>query len=139
MIPATEAYIARYKVETEQRTHYETRPVVAWDDAGFALVADTTKGRLVRANKYSNFAGLQLEEEAPVIAALPGGGWTAVFTGDEGSSNTEPVLAWHVFAGGFMKPVVMERGGVPEDPTELGDFVRLVAPGEEADHQRDVP
>ncbi|WP_199551413.1 hypothetical protein [Streptomyces sp. N35] len=133
MIPATEVYIARYKVETEQGTHYETRPIVAWDDTGYALVADTKKGRLVRANKDSNFAGLQLDEEAPVIAALPGGGWTALFAEDAAGSNTEPVLAWHVFASGFMKPIVMERGGMPEDPTEIENFVRLVAPGEETD------
>jgi hypothetical protein len=35
------------------------RPVVAWDDAGFALVADLRAGRLVRAADDPVFVGLE--------------------------------------------------------------------------------
>ncbi|MEU9657561.1 hypothetical protein [Streptomyces chartreusis] len=56
MIRATISYTACFAA----RDGYEavTQPVIAWDEQGWALIADHDTGRLVRAAQEPRFAGL---------------------------------------------------------------------------------
>lgn len=131
MIPSNKQYVARYKIEREKGpTYYDDRPVVAWGDDGEALVVDARRGRLVSADSFSNFVGLDTESHR-VVAAIPADGWAAVFSHKEGTLTTDPLIAWLVRSNGSVTPAGMSRDGVSDDPTMIGNFVQLIAPGEE--------
>ncbi|WP_420032281.1 hypothetical protein ACN2WE_05305 [Streptomyces sp. cg28] len=129
MIPAAQPYRARFKHEKGGRASYTFLTVIAWDDDGHALVVDSKRGLLVRASSYGNFDTLW-EGDNPVVGAIPGGGWAAVFKEDDGTLEIDPLVAWHVYPNGTLSPVTMERGGMTEDPTDATNFERLLAPGE---------
>ncbi|SRR6266545_1302855 len=59
MIPASTLYEAVIKNPGKGKPTEVTYPVVAWDDAGHALIADTSAGKLVRASEDPNFGGLR--------------------------------------------------------------------------------
>lgn len=137
MIPATRPYEARFKHETtgpdgKTRTHYTEKPVIAWDKQGQPLVADK-RGVLVAATGWTNFAGVH-EAEPPVIAAIPGGGWVAEFTDEEGAARW-PIVAWTVRADGSCTPLTVDRDGMCDDPTDATNFGRIYHPDDEPDTQ----
>lgn len=130
MIPA-HGYAARFKIDQPNGRHYHNnRPVIAWGDDGEALVLDTKTGRLVPASSYRNFAGI-VEVRAPIVAAVPAQGWSAVFREADGSLITDPLVAWTIDADGTAAPVGTSRDGLSDDPTTIGNFVQLLAPGEQ--------
>jgi hypothetical protein len=134
MIPAHHPYVARYAHKAtapngKLRTHYTTKPVIAWDDDGHALVAgDRT---LVRADSWTNFADL-CEGTAKVIAAFPGGDWKAEFRNDDGSVFSCPITAWVVKDDGDCTPLHADGEGWCDNPSEAGNFVRLYHPDDES-------
>lgn len=132
MIPATHPYEARYSHEnpTGGRPYFTTKPVVAWDEDGAAMVADQKTGRLREASSYSNFAGLA-KADAAVVGVVPGGTWRAEFSTDEGGTTSWPVLAWLVRADGECTPVHADRDGCTDDPTTASNIVRLYQPEED--------
>ncbi|WP_055558781.1 hypothetical protein [Streptomyces luridiscabiei] len=128
MIPAQHPYEANYQQEVDGRTVFRSKPVIAWDDEGQALVVDERNGRLVPANNGRTFTGLS-EGRHPVVAAIPGGGWGARYKSDDGSFTVDPLVAWTVRSDGTLAPVDTDITGVCDDPTAMSSFDGLVAPG----------
>jgi hypothetical protein len=64
----------------------------------------------------------------PVVAALPGADWVAVFRNDDGSEYREPLVAWLVRADGEMEPTCVADDGSADDATTAGNFLRLIRP-----------
>ncbi|MEU6344458.1 hypothetical protein ABZ883_26320 [Streptomyces sp. NPDC046977] len=134
MIPAQHVpYEARYSQENNGRKHFTTKPVVAWDDNGTAQVVDEKTGHLRDANSYTNFADLVPVALAPVVAAIPGGGWRVEYRDDEDEGRTfsEPVLAWQIRADGDCVPLTVDATGYACDPCDGANFVRVFLPAEE--------
>jgi hypothetical protein len=99
------------------------RPVVAFDDEGYALVLDPEAGRLVRAADLAGFAGIAGRPDTPV-AMVPGGGrWVVRYTDDDGRQREEFVVAWSVTVDGVATPLVPR-----EDPANGGVYVLPVRP-----------
>ncbi|MET9810867.1 hypothetical protein [Streptomyces halstedii] len=130
MIPAQHPYEANYKQQVDGRTVYRSKPVIAWDDEGQALVVDERSGRLVPANDRRTFTGLS-EGVHPVVAAIPGGGWSARYKNEDGTFTMDPLVAWTVRSNGTLAPVDTDPTGLCDDPTTMGNFDGLVAPGAE--------
>lgn len=120
-------YVARYSQKNNGHPYFSSKPVVAWDAQGIALVADEKAGRLVEANSYANFAGLT-PAGSVVAAVLPGGGWHAEFS-QGGITTTDPVLAWQVDADGSTRALISDADGTAFDPSEAENFVRVLPPG----------
>lgn len=131
MIPAQHPYEANYRQEKDGRTVYRSKPVIAWDDEGRALVVDERSGRLVPANNGPTFAGIS-EGGHPVVAAIPGGGWSARFKNRDGTFTVDPLVAWTVRSDGTLTPVDTDATGVCEASTVMGNFDGVVGPGGEA-------
>lgn len=131
MIPATEAYTAVFRHENtktpEGRPTYSEQPVIAWDDEGNALVVDEKTGRLRAANSWANFDGVH-PGQAPVVAAIPGGGWLVEYSADDGTPVASPLPAWLVRRDGSFDPIDVDRDGVSGDPTETANFLRVHHP-----------
>ncbi|MFW3464294.1 hypothetical protein ACN24K_29865 [Streptomyces microflavus] len=130
MIPAQHPYEAKYKQEVDGRTVYRSKPVIAWDDEGQALVVDERSGRLVPANNGRPFIVLS-EGGHPVVAAIPGGGWSARYKDEDGTFTVDPLVAWTVRSDGTLTPIDTDTTGLCDDPTASGSFAGLVAPGAE--------
>ncbi|MDX3235682.1 hypothetical protein PV392_08275 [Streptomyces sp. ME03-5709C] len=131
MIPAPHApYEASYRHENGGRPYLTSKPVIAWDNDGTALVPDEKTGRLRAADSYSNFAGVA-PAKVPAVGILPGGTWRAEFRDDDGGVVSNPVLAWLVHADGSCVPTVADADGYADDPTTASNFVRLFQPEEE--------
>ncbi|MFC9948478.1 hypothetical protein [Streptomyces pratensis] len=130
MIPAQHPYQADYQQEVEGRTVYRSKPVIAWDDEGQALVVDERSGRLVPANNGRTFTGLS-EGGHPIVAAIPGGGWSARFKNQDGTFTVDPLVAWTVRSDGTLTPIDTDYTGECQPSTAMGNFDGLVAPGAE--------
>ncbi|MFC7933961.1 hypothetical protein [Streptomyces cinereoruber] len=131
MIPAQHPYQANYRQEKDGRTVYRSKPVIAWDGEGQALVADERSGQLVPANNGRTFTGLS-EGEYPVVAAIPGGGWGARFKEEDGTFLVDPLVAWTIRSDGTLTPIDTDSTGLCDDPTTVSNFDGIVAPGAEA-------
>ncbi|URM90388.1 glycosyltransferase family 4 protein [Streptomyces sp. MRC013] len=132
MIPNTGRYLAQYRRQASQgRQHFTTKPVIAWDSDGVAQVVDHRTGRLVDADSYSDFARVIEQDPAPVVAAVPGGGWLVEHLSDDEGTWVEPVLLWNVRADGTVDPQCMSSDGISGDPTSDPSFVRLYHPDHE--------
>ncbi|MGA4979329.1 hypothetical protein [Streptomyces cinereoruber] len=131
MIPAQHPYQANYRQEEDGGTVYRSKPVIAWDGEGQALVVDERTGQLVPANNGRAFVGLS-EGEHPVVAAIPGGGWSARYKEEDGTFLVDPLVAWTIRSNGTLAPVDTDPTGLCDDPTTMGNFDGLVAPGSEA-------
>ncbi|MFF6859915.1 hypothetical protein ACFY9H_31610 [Streptomyces bacillaris] len=112
------------------RTVYSSKPVIAWGDEGQALVVDERSGRLVPANDRRTFIGLS-EGGQPVVAAIPGGGWSARYKNEDGTFTVDPLVAWTVRSDGTFAPIDTDTTGLCDDPTASSSFDGLVAPGAE--------
>ncbi|MFF3346101.1 hypothetical protein [Streptomyces sp. NPDC002779] len=134
MIPAEHgAFVARYS-NKESKTpglRYSTKPVVAWDDMGAAMVLDGRRGCLVRADSYSNFDCVLSATSAPIVGAVAGGGWRAEYSSDDGSTSSTPIVAWNVRADGGLDPIYVDADGLTGDPTDDVNFMRIYLPDNE--------
>ncbi|MDJ1645404.1 hypothetical protein [Streptomyces pakalii] len=128
MIPARHPYEANYQQEEDGRTVYRSKPVIAWDDEGQALVADERSGRLVPANNGRTFTGLS-EVGHPVVGAIPGGGWGVRFKNSDGTFTEDPLVAWTVRSDGTLTPIDTDSLGECQPSTAMSNFDGLVAPG----------
>lgn len=73
------------------------------------------------------------ENTSPVVAALPGDGWTVVYKDydRDGAETFYPVVALHVHADGATVPAVLMDGGGdivahPLGPTDDNGFAELL-------------
>lgn len=130
MIPATIPFVARFKhhhttAKGEAITTYSTKPVIAWDEGGYPYVAG--EHNLVPANSYANFVDIG-EGDAPIIAAIPGGGWQVKWSNEGGTAYVEPILAWILDADGSAKPISSDSDGITSE-VQTSDTVELIDPG----------
>lgn len=68
------------------------------------------------------------ESTNPVIAALPGGGWKAVYGDVNGFDNYLPIVGWLVYADGTCRPFTFGWNGEQYDPTTRPNFRSLREP-----------
>ncbi|MBP2581635.1 hypothetical protein J3A78_002113 [Streptomyces sp. PvR006] len=135
MIPATTPYVARYRQTVDlsdgtQGSYTTDRPVLAWSDSGYALVAADERGQLVHANSYSNFTGVA-PDEPHIVSALPATGWGVQYRDDDGTTFTLPLVAWLIESSGECRPVTVDTDGLTADPRHDSNFVRLTEPSEQ--------
>ncbi|WP_228184054.1 hypothetical protein [Streptomyces anulatus] len=131
MIPAQHPYRANYQQEKGGGMVPRSKPVIAWDDEGQALVVDERSGRLVPANNGRNFTGLS-EGEHPVVGAIPGSGWRVRFKNEDGTFIEDPLVAWTVRSDGTLTPIDTDDNGECQPSTAMGNFDGLIAPGAQA-------
>lgn len=132
MIPANHPYEATYAHEGnagpdgKPRRHYTTKPVIAWDDDGRALVVGD-KGRLVPASTWRNFHDVR-PCDAEVIAAIPGGGWIAEYTNPDGTVHTSPIVTWIVRSDGSCAPLDTDGAGYVDTVVSVSNLHRIYHP-----------
>ncbi|MGW2113748.1 hypothetical protein [Streptomyces zhihengii] len=129
MIPTHIPFQARFRHQQEGAADtFSFKPVAAWDVDGDALVVDESKGCLRLASGYSNFAGVFPADDV-FVGVIPGGGWEVLYD-VEGEPVVEPLVAWRVRQDGVLVATDTDKDGFTFAPSSLGNFVRLVAPGE---------
>ncbi|MBE4790262.1 hypothetical protein [Streptomyces caniscabiei] len=92
-----------------------SKPVVAWDDDGNALVAG--KLGLVRADRFGTVHRI-VQHDAAVVSAVPGGGWMIDCTGDDGDTWTDVIVAWTIHSDGSATALTCSADGLTGDATE---------------------
>lgn len=125
MIAAPPSLAARFSHERNGHTHYSTKPVIAFDDEGLALVLGD--GRLVPADSYSNFANV-IEDDPGHVALIPAGGWRVEFTSEDGSKYREPLVGWSLTAGGDVEPLFADADGLVNDFHRYSGEYRIYHP-----------
>lgn len=132
MIPATHPYEARFTHKNDDgRTTFSFKPVIAWDDDGQPLVAG--KRKLMVASSFTNFDRIMAADDSPVVATVPGDGWRAEFKDEDGSTISDPVIAFAVRADGTGLPIQVGSDGEVDTSTSASNFSRLYhAEGEQA-------
>lgn len=129
MIPAGRPYDAVFKTTENGRDREWQKPVIAWDDNGNALVADHEEGALRAVSTAGNFVRLQ-EARGPAAGVIPGAGWRAVFGHGE-DRGIHDVLAWVIDQDGYGAALWADEEGQVLEVTEIDDFARLLAPGDQ--------
>jgi hypothetical protein len=141
MIVTDEVWTAHYKQGTDERpTGIRYRSVVAWSEEGDALVVDERLGCLVPARSIPGFQRVDqghwhgARNLSRIVAAIPGGGWTAELrtSDDTDGTNTwaEPIVAWAIDAEGQMYPLAVTSDGETGLIDEGCSIVRMIPPGE---------
>lgn len=128
MIAANPGHIALFKDDNGHHSH--SKPVLAWDTNGAALVLDEKHGTLRPARDFANFNRVTEDDTLPTVAAIPGGGWEFEYADDEGDTFRAPVVAWAIDIKGYAQPISADYQlayGMPEAAQNLH---RLVAPDE---------
>lgn len=101
--------------------------VVAWSDEGHALVLDSERGKLVRADQRKGFRSVH--QEGPTYAGMvPGGGWMYEFTSDDGSTRVQPVVAWMLKHNGDFIPCNLSDDDSIYASEVVGDGIRIYHP-----------
>lgn len=72
-----------------------------------------------------------MDDDNPVVAALPGNGWRAVYRLADGTEASSPIVAWLVHQDGDVQPVDVDSDGITDNPKGASNFVRLLHPDEE--------
>ncbi|MFD9053586.1 hypothetical protein [Streptomyces zaomyceticus] len=57
------------------------------------------------------------EDSTPVISTIPGGGWPIDCIDGEGSTWTDPIMAWSIQADGTANPIQVDSDGLTDDAT----------------------
>lgn len=128
MIPANPGHRARFN--HDDGTHSHSKPVLAWDANGAALVLDEKHGGLRPARDFTNFNRVTEDNENVTVTAVPGGGWQFEYADDEGGTFRAPVVAWAIDSQGWAHPIGADQEGGYGMPEEASNFRRLVEPGE---------
>ncbi|HEX6513956.1 MAG TPA: hypothetical protein VF049_00130 [Nocardioidaceae bacterium] len=135
MIPATKPYVARYGYTTtdrngDKRDLAESRPVIAWDSDGQALVVND-RGSLIPATVPQGFQYVEEADDRRVVGVIPGGGWQMVWQLGTPDQYVEPVLCWVVCANGDVKPVGVDEDGYSETVDEFHTRPKVYPPNAE--------
>lgn len=129
MIPDNGRHAASFRYGSKDSGGYSwmSKPIVAWDDEGYALIAgeeSSKAGRLVRACTFSNFHGIT-DADPVYVAAVPGGGWQVAWPQDDGTEYVEPVVAWALKDDGSMQACTVDVDGyVDTVPTGKVKLIR---------------
>jgi len=125
MIPAPAGIHANYKLDNGRWTHSR---VVAFDDDGDPYIV--WRNGLVNAKSRPGFGGLE-DFDDEYSSLIPGAGWSVVWTYDDGSTETQPVIGWAVKNGWSVVPLVIVDDVSVEDLDMTSDKYRLVPPAVE--------
>lgn len=90
-----------------------SRPVLGWDDEGYALTVDWAEGRLRRAVDLDGFVCLDEDEvkHTQIRGVLPAPeGWHLV-TREKGLRGIQPIVGWTVNGFGCGDPLVVDARG----------------------------
>ncbi|GAA2811088.1 hypothetical protein GCM10010441_39650 [Kitasatospora paracochleata] len=133
MASSPTGWLARFQTAEERETKQPGRlvPVTRWDENGLALIVDEAAGRLVPAREFDNFVAL-VPGDRPVVAALPGAGWRAVYAQDDGQPDyVEDLVGWAVHDNGYATPIAADPElmiGEPLTTRSPVNAVRLLPP-----------
>lgn len=117
---ATQPYVANFEEKCRDgRTYWTSKPVIAWDDEGRALISNG-RGQLVPAIGYDSFRHVE-EDASGYVAAIPGGGWQLAWKQDDGTEFLDPVVAWVINRDGWARAVSVDSNGDSEIVERHGD------------------
>jgi hypothetical protein len=128
MIPANRDWVAVFNDDHGRHSH--SKPVIAWDAEGAALVLDEKRGALRPARDMANFDRVTETDDLSTVAAIPGGGWQFEYTDDDGSTFRAPVVAWAIDTQGWAHPISADQQGGYGMPGQSSNFHRLMEPDE---------
>lgn len=117
MIPTNVPYTATFRTtrpvrDGGTREVWKDRPVIAWDEDGYALVVGNHG--LVRAANLDGYEGLSEGSDSRVVGAIPADGWRIAWKLDDGQEPTDRILLWLVKADGMVEPVWVDPDGDAE-------------------------
>lgn len=88
----------------------EDRPIVGWDEEGYALTVDWSRGQLIRAATLKGFSHLDdnSAKHGEVCGALPApDGWRLMTS----EGRMQPIVGWTVNGFGCGDPLVVDSNG----------------------------
>jgi hypothetical protein len=104
MMQAPPGIFALYTREGPPR-RVSRKPVIAFSDDGAALVAGK-RGSLVPAAGLAAFDRLTDGGDGPEFTALiPADGWRIEYSWDDGTTHSEPIVAWAITRAGRVTPL----------------------------------
>lgn len=130
MIAAPDDLVALYRVQGDGQEYTDQRDVVALDDDGMPwIIPDKRPNRgLIRADEYRNYVGLGHSSTSRIVSLLPAGGWRVEWTGDDGSTWSQPLVGWGVKANGDVVPLDTDPDGLVEEIGSPGQSYRIYHP-----------
>ncbi|MEU5958830.1 hypothetical protein [Streptomyces sp. NPDC047525] len=120
-LPGTPAVCAVFRGEGGT----DERPILGWDDEGYALTADWNEGRLKRATDIEGFLHLDDQQAmyADIRSVLPAPeGWYLV-SGPTESRTVYPIVGWTVNGFGCGDPLVVDSSGYMNPESTQGKTV----------------
>src|SRR5919109_1055159 len=128
MIPATIPHYALCNGTQGPMKDTHRHPIVAWDDDGCGLVLHPPSSRLTRAEDMAGFLEI-VEDVAPVVAVIPGGGWLVEYGDPDGQGlHTSPVVGWAIRANGDAFAFESDEDGTFEVAAEPSGYRRVYHP-----------
>jgi hypothetical protein len=122
--PAPSWLYASYKDDSDGSTRHHRQRVIGFDEDGTALVITGNERRLVPADSYDNFAGI--EDFGPhyndLTTIIPPGGWRVEFTHEDGGTEDMPLAEWGVTGTGTVVPLAAADGEVNNLTTVAGKW-----------------
>ncbi len=101
------------------------KSVIAFSDDGAALVAGEW-GSLVQAGQLADFDRLTDGGEGPEFTALiPAGGWRIEYTWDDGTTHSEPIVAWAITRAGRVTPLYIDGDNLVMDTIDYSGRFRV--------------
>jgi hypothetical protein len=127
MMQAPPGVFALYTQEGPPR-RVSRKSVIAFSDDGAALVAGR-RGKLVPASQLPAFDRLTDIGDGPGYTALiPAGGWRIEYTMDDGTSRSQPIVAWAITRAGQVTPLYIDGDNLVKDTTGHSGRFRVYHP-----------
>src|SRR5258708_739030 len=122
--PAPSWLYASYKDDSGGGTPHHPQRGIGFGEDGAAPGITGNGGRLVPADRYDNFAGI--EDFGPdyndLTTIIPPGGWRVEFTLEDGGTEDMPLAGWGVTGTGTVVPLAAAGGEVNNLTTVAGKW-----------------
>ncbi|HEY0935651.1 MAG TPA: hypothetical protein VGD91_18125 [Trebonia sp.] len=127
MMQAPPGIFALYTHEGPPR-RVSRKSVIAFSDDGAALVAGQY-GSLVQAGQLAAFDRLTDGGDGSEFTALiPAGGWRIEHTRDDGTTQSEPLVAWAITGAGRVTPLCIDGDNLVMDTIDYSGRFRVYHP-----------
>ena len=104
------------------------KSVIAFSNDGAALVAGEW-GSLVQAGQLAGFDRLTDSGDGPEMTALiPAGGWRIEYARDDGTTHSEPIVAWAITRAGRVTPLSIDGDNLVMDTIDYSGRFRVYHP-----------